>query len=245
MTGFPDSITGTTLDSATRAAIFKSLKSVSRRSARPCLDAVLRQLASAIDALERGERLLSPLAAAAASAATVSETQIGGGYAASDEHAFNKITEGDGVSSVDRFSDSNVPYPRTSGATFAGNGHIVCFTMLNQNLSLTASSSSSSRKTTPRSYSAYSAPAFPTHRRSPGSSTQSTLQSSTTTGYAIYYRVLQHHSNPLRNTEWGVLSVARFCYVFPCDLQGPARAVGSYSISQSAGGTSKNIIFKT
>ena len=70
MTGFPDSITGTTLDSATRAAIFKSLKSVSRRSARPCLDAVLRQLASAIDALERGERLLSPFSPGAA---TVSE----------------------------------------------------------------------------------------------------------------------------------------------------------------------------
>ena len=65
-------ISGTTLNSATRTAIFKSLKSVSRRSARPCLDAVLRQLASAIDALERGERLLSPLAAAAAGAATES-----------------------------------------------------------------------------------------------------------------------------------------------------------------------------
>ena len=48
-----------------------------------------------------------------------------------------------------------------------------------------------------------------------------------------------------RSTEQGVLSVARFCYVFPCELQGPAWAVGSYSISQSAGGTSQNIIFKT
>ena len=47
------------------------------------------------------------------------------------------------------------------------------------------------------------------------------------------------------NTERGVLSVARFCYVFPCELRGPAWAVGSYSISQSAGGTSQNIIFKT
>ena len=46
-------------------------------------------------------------------------------------------------------------------------------------------------------------------------------------------------------TEQGVLSVARFCYVFPCELQGPAWAVGSYSISQSTGGTSQNIIFKT
>ena len=44
-------------------------------------------------------------------------------------------------------------------------------------------------------------------------------------------------------TEWGVLSVVRFCYVFPCELRGPAWAV--YSISQSAGGTSQNIIFKT
>ena len=35
------------------------------------MDAVLRQLASAIDALERGERLLSPLAAGSAA---VSET---------------------------------------------------------------------------------------------------------------------------------------------------------------------------
>ena len=33
--------------------------------------------------------------------------------------------------------------------------------------------------------------------------------------------------------------------VFPCELRGPAWAVGSYSISQSAGGTSQNIIFKT
>ena len=48
------------------------MKSVWRRSERgPCLDAVLRQLAAAIDALERGERLLSPLAAGSAA---VSET---------------------------------------------------------------------------------------------------------------------------------------------------------------------------
>ena len=47
------------------------------------------------------------------------------------------------------------------------------------------------------------------------------------------------------NTERGVLSVARFCYVFPRELRGPAWAVGSYSISQSAGGTSQNIICKT
>ena len=42
------------------------------------------------------------------------------------------------------------------------------------------------------------------------------------------------------DTERGVLSVPRFCYVFPCELQGPAWAVGSYSISQSVGGTSQN-----
>ena len=46
-------------------------------------------------------------------------------------------------------------------------------------------------------------------------------------------------------TERGILSVARFCYVFPGELQGPAWAVGSYSISQSAGETYQNIIFKT
>ena len=49
----------------------------------------------------------------------------------------------------------------------------------------------------------------------------------------------------LHTTEWGVLSVARFSYVFSCELRGPAWAVGSYIISQSAGGTSQNIIFKT
>ena len=38
------------------------------------------------------------------------------------------------------------------------------------------------------------------------------------------------------HTERGVLSVTRFCYVFPCELRGPAWAVGNYSISQSAGG---------
>ena len=38
----------------------------------------------------------------------------------------------------------------------------------------------------------------------------------------------------------GVLSVTRFCYVFPCELRGPAWAVGSCRISQSAGGTSQN-----
>ena len=47
------------------------------------------------------------------------------------------------------------------------------------------------------------------------------------------------------STALGILSVARFCYVFPCELRGPAWAVGSYSVSQSAGGTSQNIIFKT
>ena len=46
-------------------------------------------------------------------------------------------------------------------------------------------------------------------------------------------------------TMRGILSVARFCYVFPCELGGPAWAVGSYSVSQSAGGTSQNMIFKT
>jgi hypothetical protein len=65
---------GTTLDTPTRAAIFKSLKSVSAQGVRcqkpGCLDAVLRQLATMIDALERGERLtplpgsLVPVAAA-------------------------------------------------------------------------------------------------------------------------------------------------------------------------------------
>ena len=48
-----------------------------------------------------------------------------------------------------------------------------------------------------------------------------------------------------RSTGRGVLSVARFCYVFPWELRGPAWAVGSYSISQSAGRTSQNIIFQT
>ena len=48
-----------------------------------------------------------------------------------------------------------------------------------------------------------------------------------------------------RITGRGFLSVAGFCYVFPCELQGPAWAVGSNSISQSAGETSQNIIFKT
>ena len=46
-------------------------------------------------------------------------------------------------------------------------------------------------------------------------------------------------------TERGVLSVARFCYGFPYELRGPDWAVGSYSISQSSGGTSQNIISKT
>ena len=40
------------------------------------------------------------------------------------------------------------------------------------------------------------------------------------------------------STERGVLSVAIFFYVFPCGLRGPAWEVGSYSISQSDGGTS-------
>ena len=31
-------------------------------------------------------------------------------------------------------------------------------------------------------------------------------------------------------TERGVLSVARFCYVFPCELREPAWAVGSYRV---------------
>ena len=47
------------------------------------------------------------------------------------------------------------------------------------------------------------------------------------------------------STEWSVLSLARFDNVFPCELRGPAWAVGSYIISQSARGTFQNIIFKT
>ena len=46
------------------------------------------------------------------------------------------------------------------------------------------------------------------------------------------------------NTERGVLSVARFFHVFPCELRGLAWAIGSYSISQSAGGASQNIIYQ-
>ena len=37
--------------------------------------------------------------------------------------------------------------------------------------------------------------------------------------------------SPCKHTEWGVLSVAIFCYAFPCELRGTAWAVGSYSIS--------------
>ena len=36
----------------------------------------------------------------------------------------------------------------------------------------------------------------------------------------------------MTSTERGVLSVARFCYVFLCQLRGPAWVVGSYSISR-------------
>ena len=36
-----------------------------------------------------------------------------------------------------------------------------------------------------------------------------------------------------------------FCYIFRGELQGPAWAVGSYSVSQSAGGIYHYIIFKT
>ena len=46
-------------------------------------------------------------------------------------------------------------------------------------------------------------------------------------------------------TERGCLSVARFSYVFQLELRGPAWAVGSYSMSQSAGGTSQIMICKT
>ena len=54
-----------------------------------------------------------------------------------------------------------------------------------------------------------------------------------------------HILKGIHNIERGILSVARFCYVFPCELRWPAWAVGSCSISQSAGGTSQNITFKT
>ena len=43
-------------------------------------------------------------------------------------------------------------------------------------------------------------------------------------------------------TEQGALSVARFCYVFPCELRGPAWAVGS---GPPAGGTPQILVNKT
>ena len=46
-------------------------------------------------------------------------------------------------------------------------------------------------------------------------------------------------------TELFVRSVAMFCYVFQGKLRGPAWAVGSCSVSQSAGGMYHYIIFKT
>ena len=45
---------------------------------------------------------------------------------------------------------------------------------------------------------------------------------------------LTPHIYKQKRTERGVLSVSKLCYVFPCELRGPAWAVGSYEISQLA-----------
>ncbi len=147
--------TGTSLDTPTRSAIFKTLRSLSSQLARrqqPCLEAVLRQLASMIDALERGEKLQPPPPSHAAKPHLTSPTATssvpssasalldgggGGGVdPAGDADGARRLSSdiyvdtGGGFGVGGRFGDSNVPYPRTSGASFGGNGHIVCFAMV-------------------------------------------------------------------------------------------------------------------
>ena len=57
--------------------------------------------------------------------------------------------------------------------------------------------------------------------------------------------VCRQHGGSLKSKSAGHPICLKISYVFPCEFPGPAWAVGSYSISQSAGGTSQNIIFKT
>merc|ERR1719186_309452 len=53
------------------------------------------------------------------------------------------------------FQDSNIPYPRTSGARFCGNGHLVCFGRPAYQKKV---QNSQCPGPTPRTYSAYLAP---------------------------------------------------------------------------------------
>ena len=70
-----------------------------------------------------------------------------------------------------------------------------------------------------------------------------------------YLQILLRESESSLNVQSGASYLSQesgasylsqdFVTIFPCELRGPAWAVGSYSISQSARGTNQNIFFKT
>lgn len=98
---------GTTIDNATRSRILQKLKSASRSAIsrnRRCLESCLRMFEAEVDLLKKSEE--------------------------DDIHANNPQLSGSLHSPINilgAFQDSNIPFPRTSGAKFCGDGNLVCF----------------------------------------------------------------------------------------------------------------------
>eukprot|EP00088_Acartia_fossae_P050994 TRINITY_DN5725_c0_g1_i10.p1 TRINITY_DN5725_c0_g1~~TRINITY_DN5725_c0_g1_i10.p1 ORF type:complete len:1003 (-),score=271.71 TRINITY_DN5725_c0_g1_i10:834-3842(-) len=101
---------GTTIDNVSRNNILQRMKNVAKQHIsknRRCLEACMRQFEQSVDSLSLGE---GDQQTSVASATTVPTQQP----------FYREIT------------DHNVPYPRSSGARFCGDGHLVCFGLTRQ-----------------------------------------------------------------------------------------------------------------
>jgi len=98
---------GTTIDNSSRSRILQKLKSASRSAIsrnRRCLESCLRMFEAEVELIKKSE-----------------EEEI---------HANNPQLSASLHSPLDilgAFQDSNIPFPRTSGARFCGDGNLVCF----------------------------------------------------------------------------------------------------------------------
>ena len=154
-TEYPDNVPphfnigkGTTLASGERHSILKAMKSIAKQQVkrnRTCLEACLRQLELLVDQIQKSGSVLL-LQKDSSQTSTPPPFPLAGATAPQD------ILDG----ALGNFSDSNIPYPRTCGARFSGNGHLVCFGRSSKSKVL-QSSSSGGIPVTPRAYSAFGA----------------------------------------------------------------------------------------
>ena len=102
---------GTTIDNVSRNNILQKLKNAAKQQTsrnRRCLESCLRQFELSVDALNQVEEEQLQVNNPQFSSASSTQSMFG------------------------EFSDHNVPFPRSSGARFCGDGHLVCFGLTRQ-----------------------------------------------------------------------------------------------------------------